>query len=251
MERLNLVGGIGMNMDQGLIDGGSSLSGLLDDRPEPGVQPQFQLSKDIVLTTDCDGPRVEALRSLRTQLMERHLRQGRRAIAVCGPGARVGTSFMAANLAVAFARAGVRTLLIDANLRCPAIHQFIVPDRPVSGLDQCLSSQGASFADAVQNAVITNLSVIYSGGPAADALEKLSGPRFQPLMDMCIRDFDVCIVDTPPANRYADALRITAVAGYGLIVLRKHVSFVQDVDTLTAQIGATGARVIGAVLNAY
>ncbi|MCF8708558.1 CpsD/CapB family tyrosine-protein kinase [Rhizorhapis sp. SPR117] len=237
--------------DQAIMDGGSDAPGLLENPPEPGVQPQFHLSKGIILAADGDGPRAEALRSLRTQLMERHLKRGRRAIAVCGPGEGVGTSFMAANLAFAFARAGVRTLLIDTNLRCPAIHQFIVPGQPVSGLDQCLSLQGASFADAVQNDVITNLSVIYSGGPATDALEKLSGPRFQPLMDMCIRDFDVCIVDTPPANRYADALRITAVAGYGLIVLRKHVSFVQDVDTLTAQIGATGARVIGAVLNAY
>ncbi|MBK5265345.1 MAG: CpsD/CapB family tyrosine-protein kinase [Alphaproteobacteria bacterium] len=237
--------------DQAIIDGGSGAPGLLDDQSEQAVQPQFHLSKDIVLTADCDGPRAEALRSLRTQLMERHLKRGRRAIAVCGPSERVGTSFMAANLAVAFARAGAKTLLIDANLRRPAIHHFIVPDQPVSGLGQCLSLHGGSFADAVQDGVIANLSVIYSGGPAADALEKLSGPRFQPLMDMCIRDFDVCIVDTPPANRYADALRITAVAGYGLIVLRRHVSFVQDVDTLTAQIGANRARVIGAVLNEY
>ncbi len=211
----------------------------------------FALSPDIILTSDPDGPRAEALRSLRTQLMERQLRRGKRGIAVCGPGGGVGVSFMAANLAVGFARAGANTLLIDANMRQPAIHDFIVPDRPVSGLAQCLSPHWDGYAGAIQANVMPNLSVLYSGGPDGEALEKLSGPRFQPLMAMCMRDFDFIIADTPPANLYADVLRVAAAAGHGLIVLRKHVSFVEDADALVGQLGASRVGVAGIVLNEY
>ena len=211
----------------------------------------FALSSDIILATEPGGPRAEALRSLRTQLMERHLRRGKRAIAVCGPGGGVGVSFMAANLAVGFARAGANTLLIDANMRQPAIHDFIVPDRPVSGLAQCLSPHWDGYAGAIQANVMPNLSVLYSGGPDGEALEKLSGPRFQPLMAMCMRDFDFIIADTPPANLYADVLRVAPAAGHGLIVLRKHLSFVDDADALIGQLGASRVGVAGIVLNEY
>lgn len=211
----------------------------------------FTLSGAIILATDPDGHRAEVLRSLRTQLMERHLRRGKRAIAICGPGEGVGVSFMAANLAVGFARAGANTLLIDANMRQPAIQDFIVPDRPVSGLAQCLSPDWDGYAGAIQANVISNLSVLYSGGPDGQALEKLSGPRFQPLMAMCMRDFDFIIADTPPANRYADVLQVAAAAGHGLIVLRKHLSFVDDADALIGQLGGSRVGVAGIILNEY
>jgi tyrosine-protein kinase Etk/Wzc len=63
-----------------------------------------------------------------------------------------------------------------------------------------------------------------------------------------MRDFDLTIIDTPPANVGADALRIGAVAGYGLIVARRNRSFVKDIKTLQAEMAADGMRVIGSVL---
>src|SRR3546814_18316790 len=79
------------------------------------------------------------LRSLRTQLLERHVRCGRRALTVCGARTGVGISFMAANLAVAFSRAGANTILFDANMRHPAVQRFIIPERPVAVLSQILN----------------------------------------------------------------------------------------------------------------
>src|SRR3546814_7101844 len=102
------------------------------------------------------------LRSLRTQLLERHVRCGRRALTVCGASTGVGISFMAANLAVAFSRAGANTLLIDANMRHPAVQRFIIPDRPVAGLSQSLTLGGESLEGAICNGVSGNLSVLYS-----------------------------------------------------------------------------------------
>lgn len=209
--------------------------------------PAFALSPDILLAADAHGRGAEALRSLRTQIIDRHMKRGRRGLAVCAPGAGVGKSFLAANLAVAFARAGARTLLIDADMRAPSIQRFIQPDRPLGGLGQRLRGEGGE----IQGEAIPNLSVLYSGGVMPDALERLSGPAFQPLIDMCLRDFDITICDTPPASLYADALRIASVVGDALVVLRKHVSFIEDADALLAQLRAAQAGVVGCVLNEW
>lgn len=222
------------------------------DPEQEGVNsfPAFTLSGDIMLASEPQGVRAEVLRSLRTQIIERHVKRGRRGLAVCGASQGVGVSFMAANLAVAFARAGAKTLLIDANMRMPSVHCYIVPGEPVHGLAHCLDA-GAGFTAAIQHEGVANLSVLYAGGPVPDALERLSGPRFQPLIDMCMRDFDITIADTPPANLYADALRIAGAMGNALVVLRRHVSFVEDVDVLLGQLAASRAGVIGSVLNEY
>src|SRR3546814_15275006 len=68
---------------------------------------------------------------------------------------------------------------------------------------------------------------------------------------MCMRDYDITLIDTPPSNQYADVLRVAAATGYALIVARKHVTFMQDVDALTAQLNASQVSVAGMVLNDY
>src|SRR3546814_5196157 len=77
----------------------------------------FALSDDIVLEAKPEGQRAEMLRSLRTQLLERHVRCGRRALTVCGASTGVGISFMAANLAVA--RSEEHTSELQSLMRSP------------------------------------------------------------------------------------------------------------------------------------
>src|SRR3546814_3953139 len=77
----------------------------------------FALSDDIVLEAKPEGQRAEMLRSLRTQLLERHVRCGRRALTVCGASTGVGISFMAANLAVAFSRSEAHTSELQSLMR--------------------------------------------------------------------------------------------------------------------------------------
>jgi capsular exopolysaccharide synthesis family protein len=224
---------------------------LVTDIPlsAPPVVPghDFALSTDLALISQPEGHQAEVFRSLRAQIIERHVKRGRRGFAVCAAGAGVGRSFLAANLAVAFARAGARTLLIDADMRAPAIHRFVTAESPAPGLAQVLEGQAA----AIQPEVIPNLSLLYSGGARTDALERLSGASFPPFMAMCLRDFDITICDTPPANLFADALHVASATGDALVVLRKHKSFIEDTDVLLSQLQAARSGVIGCVLNEW
>ena len=68
-------------------------------------------------------------------------------------------------------------------------------------------------------------------------------------MDYCLREYDVTIVDTAPANTFSDARRISTVVGYSLIVAGKNSTYVADIKTLAGQIQADHAQVVGTVLN--
>jgi capsular exopolysaccharide synthesis family protein len=227
-----------------------SPSAEIDRLPLVSAEAQA-LSKDLVIIADPSGPQAESIRALRTHLLAQHIHEGARALAVCGPSPEVGCTFVAANLAVSMAQIGLNTLLVDGDLRHPKIDKLIPPSQSVNGLRQCLSAVDPSIGDYIQVDILPNLSVMYAGGVASHPQDLLAGDRFKSLMDFCRRDFDVTVIDTPPANRSSDVRRISQVVGHGLIVTRRNVTLVQDVQTLTGQLEADHARVVGTVLNEF
>src|SRR6185369_12392465 len=135
----------------------------------------------LVTIAEPNGVQAEAIRALRTHLMAQHINEGCRAISVCAATSGVGSSFVAANLAVALSQIGLNTLLVDANLRRPGLDGFIPTGQPVNGLRQFLSSADPNVGDHIQIDVLPNLSIMYSGGAAANAQDLLAGDRFKAL----------------------------------------------------------------------
>ena len=209
----------------------------------------YSFSPSLVMVSSPGDAAAEAIRALRTHIMAQHIQEGRRALAVCGASAGVGCTFIASNLAVALSQIGVKTLLIDADLRRPGVGRYIGSPTSGPGLAQFLASDEIGFGDAIEADVLPSLSVLHSGGPAAAPQELLAGQRFKMLMEFCLRDFDATIVDTPPANTCADARRISTVVGYSLIVTRRNKTFVDDIKTLADQLQADHAKLVGTVLN--
>lgn len=196
------------------------------------------------------SPGAEAIRALRSHVLTQHIQAGRRGLAVCGPSLNVGCSFVSANLAVALAQVGLNTLLVDGDLRLPTLQQLLPPRGPNGGLAACLATHEGLVGDFVDADVLPNLSVLYAGQVALNSQELLARERFEEVMNQCLRDYDITIVDTPPANTSADARRISNVVGYALVVARRNKSLVADVKTLVEQLIDDHAVVIGTVMNA-
>lgn len=208
-------------------------------------------SGDIVMLSDPSGVAAESIRGLRTRIQAEHLQLGRRALAVCGPSMGVGCTFVAVNLAVALSQIGVKTLLVDANLRTPSVHTYFGVDNSPEGLGPCLADAQMNLDECVRPEVLPDLDLLLSGGARSGAQELLAGSRFPELMNACFRDYHMTIVDTAPANAYADCLSVANGVGFALIVARKHKSLLADIRTLSHQITSKRARVIGTVLNSY
>lgn len=211
--------------------------------------PSFQVSSEIHLLSEPTGARAESIRVLRTHLIAQHLRDGRRSLAICAPAAGTGCSYIAANLAVALAQTGIKTLLIDGNMRGPGLENYFRPSTPAPGLYDCLARDDLAVRAAIHEDVVPGLSLLFAGQAAPEAQELLGGAGFKALVDACVRDYDLTLIDTPPANSYADARRIASVMRYAMIVSQRDKSYVRDVRTLIDELTCDRVRVVGTYLN--
>jgi capsular exopolysaccharide synthesis family protein len=194
---------------------------------------------------------AEAIRALRTRLAAQHLREGRRSLAVCAASANSGCSYVALNLAVAMAQAGVRTALVDANLRDPMIADLCGLPLSMPGLSEFLASSSVAMTDIIDTELMPNLAVIGGGETPENPQELLSGPRCRGLVDQLLREYDLTIFDTAPAKTCSDGLRVATMAGFSLIVSRKDKTYVDDIKVLAKQLRADRSVVVGSILNSF
>lgn len=209
------------------------------------------VSKELIAAWDPFHPVVEELRGVRTQLLIRwyNPEAGRRTLAIASPCTREGRSFIAANLAVVFSQLGHRTLLIDADFRAPRQQSiFNISDR--FGLSSVLSGR-AELSAAVPVTGLTGLAVLPAGPLPPNPLELLSRPGFGTLLGKAQAEFDVVLIDTPPATEYADAQTITFRAGDALLVSRKDETRVQDTERTVRDLSDASGRIVGTLMNAF
>jgi protein-tyrosine kinase len=224
------------------IDGDSAGTNLaLSDR--------YRLSRQLIELSNPGSARAESIGALRTHMLAQHIRDRRRALAICAPSIDVGATYVAANLAVALSRSGLKVLLIDANLRDPGLEQYFQPASVRPGLVQLLDDDPVPLGDVINESVLPNLSLIYAGGAVANAQELLASGNLKALIDICTRDYDLTLVDTAPSNTCADARRVAALVRYAMIVVRRNVSFVSDAKLLVEELQADRVTVIGTYLN--
>lgn len=218
------------------------------DYLQPG---DASVSPEVVTAFKPFSNAAEELRALRSQLLLRGVgtAEGRKLLAIVSPQAKDGRSFIAANLAVAFAQQGQRTLLVDADLRQPRQGQlFKTPN--TAGLAGILAGRvGTEVVSPV--AALPGLSVLAAGGLAPNPQELLSKPAFAQLLANAAKKFDVVLVDTPAASTASDAEIIAARTGAALVVARQHKSLLRGTTGLAQQLQQGGVVLVGSVLNQY
>lgn len=218
--------------------------------PQQDVPAAFPAIESVMVTAP-HTMEAESIRALRTRLVAQHLREGRRSLAICSAASESGCTYIAVNLAVAMAQAGIRTALVDTNLRDPMVADLCGLPLGMPGLADYLAQDSLAMAEIVDTETLPNLAVIGGGEPPENPQELLSGARFRGLADQLLREYDLTIFDTAPANICSDGLRVATMAGFSLIVTRKHKSYVTDVKTLAKQLRADRSVVVGSILNVF
>jgi protein-tyrosine kinase len=207
------------------------------------------LHADLVAVRDAVHPSVERLRTLRTRLLIRWsgLDRDQRALAIVSPGSCEGRSFVAANLAVLFAQLGMSTLLVDADLRAPRQYRiFDIPDR--IGLTSVLSGRAAG---EVQLPAFGPLSVMPAGPLPPNPQELLLRPALASYLELASAQYDVVLIDTPPARDSSDAHSVAFCAGSALVLARTDHTRLDEAAVLARELAEAGALVLGAVLTTF
>ncbi|RZU50148.1 capsular exopolysaccharide synthesis family protein [Krasilnikovia cinnamomea] len=201
----------------------------------------------LITEGSAQSTRAEALRQLRTNLQFVNVDRPLRSLVVSSALPGEGKSSTVCNLGIAFAEAGKRVLLIDADLRRPRLAQYLDLEGAV-GLTNVLAGQ-ANVRDVVQSWGGSGLWVLPSGYVPPNPSELLGSGNMADLLTSLGSAFDVVIIDTPPLLPVTDAAVMATLAD-GCILVSRHAK------TTTAQAGsaagaltAVGARLLGCVLN--
>ncbi|MFL5575227.1 MAG: GumC family protein [Gemmatimonadaceae bacterium] len=189
---------------------------------------------------------VEAFRSIRLNV--RHaFESGPITLAISSPGAGEGKSLISSNLALSFAEAGYRTLLVDGDTRRGALHaSFGVEQRP--GLIDYLAG-AAEVERVVVPTSHDNLSLIPCGSRRRQGPELLSSAAMEQLLTHVRREFDVILFDTPPFAAGIDAYALGTVARHLVVVLRVGRTDRKLAEAKLATLDRFPVEVLGAVMN--
>lgn len=162
---------------------------------------------------------TEQFRTLRSRLYQLRETASLKRILVTSALAAEGKTFVATNLAQAIAcERDRKVLLIDADLRSPALHKPLAA--PLSpGLSDYLRGQ-ASDPEIIQHGQIGNLCFIPAGNPGRDLSELLSNGALEKLLERLAPLFDWVVIDSPPCLPVADANILASMCDGVLLVLR-------------------------------
>ncbi len=191
---------------------------------------------------------AEALGLIRTNLAvaTAGLRKGAVLVTSGEPGD--GKSFFSLNLATALARAGGRTLLIEADMRRPRIRPLLVLDDQQEGLSDILVGDGR-LEDLVRDTEFEGLDFLPSGPCPINPPDVLLRPDLEKLLQRALERYDHVVIDGPPARPLADA-SLLARHVHGVIhVARVGTSRRSVVRAGLDQIASVGGRNLGLVLN--
>jgi succinoglycan biosynthesis transport protein ExoP len=191
-------------------------------------------------------PVVEAIRGLRLNVTHAH-GVGPVVLTVTSPGRSDGKSFIAANLALAFADAGYRTLLIDGDIRCGALHR-VLKLRRAPGLTDLLAGH-ATREQVVQATTYRTLSFIGSGTRTHAAPALVSSAPMPRALAALRPDYDTIIVDSAPLAAGADGFALGTATGSMLLVLRSGVSDRELMQAKLEVLHQLPIRLLGAVVN--
>lgn len=215
------------------------------------------------------SPISEGYRALRTNLLFSSQKDdsGKYAFIVSSPGPEEGKSVTAANLAVTMATAGMRVLLVDADLRRPKLHQifdldndlglttllFADPARPEDGLaDPNANELSDRLRHCVQNTSIPRLRVVTSGFSPSNPTEILGSTLMQRWFHEFIAssNVDVVLFDTPPTLVVADSAVLAATINVPvLMVLRAGQTRRGAAQRSKEQFDTLAVQVAGVALN--
>lgn len=206
-------------------------------------------SKDLIVLSKPNSIQTENLRMLRSQLMLRWFNNEQHSLAVLGANTNEGCSYVAANLSILFAQLGLRTLLIDANLRAPKQHE-IFKLKLSMGLAELLAVD-ANIEVTPHPGPVENLSILCAGAIPSNPLELLSRKSFAQLMHQVKTHFDIVLIDTSPMIASSDAQTILAHCGGAMLVSRLNKTKLADLTEVKNQISITGAQIVGGVINKF
>ncbi len=191
---------------------------------------------------------AEGYRTLRANVEFASVDAPLRTLLVTSAVPNEGKTVTAANVAVVFAQAGRRVLLVDADLRKPSVHViFNLPN--AHGLTTMLRNEAVTAESVSHVTEQANLRVLTTGPLPPNPAELLGSHRMQTVLARLKEDADLVIFDSPPLQAVTDAAVLGSYTEGALLVVDAGRSRRRAVRPAREALERAGAHVLGVVLN--
>lgn len=193
------------------------------------------------------SPISEAYRSLRTNIHFANLDRPNKVILISSSATKEGKSTTAANLAITVAQMGNKTLLLDSDLRRPAIHNFFKLDRSYGLTNYLIGTM--TFDEIVKKSDLNNLDIVTCGDIPPNPSEMLASRAMRNFLEEAKNRYDMVILDSPPIIAVTDAAILsTRVDGVIMVVASGFVNR-REVQRAITLLRNVNARILGVLLN--
>lgn len=190
----------------------------------------------------------ESVKSLRTNLQFSNVDKGFKTILVTSANASEGKSFISSNLAISFAQANKKVLLIDCDLRKGRLHKlFNLPN--LNGFSSLLADDLEEYKKYIKKTHIKNLSIIPRGVYPPNPSELLGSQKCKELIAKIKDKYDIIIFDGAPCNGVTDSVIMSTNVDETLIVVRDAKTPKNTLESTRDSLQKVNAHITGIVLN--
>lgn len=214
----------------------------------------MRTKKELIAQRDPKSPISEVFRTLRTNIQFMSTSKKLKTLLITSTFPGEGKSWVASNLAVTFAQAGNKVILIDADMRKGRQHMiFGASPRPglsnyLSGVD-AIDSQENDISDYIQKTEIENLLLIATGNIPPNPSELLLSEQMAKLLDELKEVCDIIIVDGTPCELVTDSVILSRIADSTLIVTAHKQTKKDNLERVIKSIQNVGGKLAGVVIN--
>jgi succinoglycan biosynthesis transport protein ExoP len=203
---------------------------------------------ELVVTNAPGSGAAEGFRSLRASISLLGKSGDHRSILFTSALPDEGKTFVSCNYALALAQAGLKTLLMDTDLRQPSVHRCFNLENKNGFVE--IVTQGSKLEDAVYRDVSKNLDVLTSGARCPNPAELLSGTGFAEVLAAALKTYDRVVIDCSPVNLVSDSLLIASSIQSVCLVVRAARTHRRDALHALNLLQRAHVKLSGLVLNA-
>nr|WP_315293757.1 polysaccharide biosynthesis tyrosine autokinase [Mammaliicoccus lentus] len=189
----------------------------------------------------------EKFRGIRTNILFSTADEDIQTLLVTSDKPSSGKSTVSSNIAITYAQAGFKTLLIDGDMRKPTQH-YIFNKNNINGLSNVIINK-SSFDETVYDTEILNLDLLTSGPIPPNPSELIGSSNMLEIFDEIKLEYDFIIVDTPPVNTVTDAQLFGELTKNAVFIIDLEENNKESVKKGKDLLEKSGTKILGAILN--
>lgn len=212
------------------------------------------MKRELIAHEDPKSYVSELFRTLRTNVQFMNSNKNLKTLLVTSTLPGEGKTWISSNLAIAFAQADKRVVLIDADMRKCCLHN-IFRVAPCPGLSNYLSGindnsqKTYNLENYLRETEVPNLFLLPSGNVPPNPSELLTTPQMGALLDELKRNFDLILIDGTPSKLVTDAVILSRIVDSTIIVTGHNMTKKDDLAKVVRDIKNVGGNIAGVVYN--